>query len=139
MSFGNVTIESDICCGLGEINGIMHAKDPEANAIQILFVAFCYWHFNRNKEELVRLVIPAQGVLVFTQARYSKENYGEKLAAYIKKNKLGKVVKSAEGNNQNHKGSKITAYLWTLDRKAIRAWAKRPEILEHAKKLAKEG
>lgn len=59
-------------------------------------------------------------VLFSDTARRGK---GRRLAAYIKKNKLGTITATAQKINRNS-GNKIQVWVWSIDYKALDRWEK---------------
>lgn len=59
---------------------------------------------------------------IFTAA--CKETYGEKLAAYIKKNRLGAVKKSTWKDNPNT-DNPVRVYIWELAQTNLKRWFKK--------------
>jgi hypothetical protein len=70
------------------------------------------------------LNVPHACHFLFTQASSYKEcdtPYGKYLREYIEANKLGTVVETVPAVNRNS-DNYVVAYLWTLDKPAIKAW-----------------
>jgi len=86
--------------------------------------------------------MPDFRVVIFTQAidhgegnyegSFPDERYGDKLAVYIKANRLGTVVKAPTGISPNT-GNHVTAYLWRLSDKGLYKWAK-SQGMKHIKR-----
>lgn len=51
------------------------------------------------------------------------EKYAQRFAAYIKRHKLGKVIKAPERVNPNSE-NKLCVYMWVFDQRAIAKWVK---------------
>lgn len=59
---------------------------------------------------------------IFSEAgRPSEADYARLLAAYIRKHKLGTVVRSRSAVNPNS-GNSLRAFLWTPNRAALQRW-----------------
>lgn len=61
---------------------------------------------------------------MFTDAHDRRYRYGANLYNYIRKHKLGTVVKSVKRQNPNS-GNSVVAYLWTPNKKAMKAWCQK--------------
>jgi hypothetical protein len=93
------------CCGVGEIADINdHEKPAEvlmAGGIHLLR----YGHH------------------VFTDTHY-QQNLGPRLARYLKRCNLGKVINTKYAYNQNS-GNKVMVWVWTVDKPRLVKWFKR--------------
>lgn len=107
------------CCGLGDLAGIQDGDvTPEQCVTAVLndqpvaFVTFAQATFNTSSDldspEDVRLYKHINGA-------------GKRLAAYIRKHKLGSVTGGSVHRNPNS-GNPLRVWLWALDREAIRKW-----------------
>lgn len=64
---------------------------------------------------------------IFSQAgigRGQGARYGTNLAAYITRNKLGKVISTGTSINPNS-GNLLKVFVWTVDHKALEKWAEK--------------
>lgn len=114
MKRGELSIYMEFqCCGLGEMGGISSFDNPE----MLCKAALSY----RNSLE-----VPIVSHLIFTQASGTKRlsGYGYNLAKYIIANGLGHVAASEPGENPNS-GNYVTVFVWTLNERGIRRWAKK--------------
>lgn len=60
--------------------------------------------------------------VVFSEAKDGSGAYGERFAAYIRRNNLGDVVASGRRVNPNS-GNQVKCWVWTLNKRALMAWA----------------
>jgi len=135
MSCYGITWETmEFCCGVGEITGISdYIKKPE-QALHGLFTSIEELYDTRKAKwfQEVSLSIPDCPIMIFTQA-YSKPRksagYGYDLKRYIEENNLGVVVAGKEARNPNT-DNYVTAFIWTLNRSGIKAWAEKRGIEE---------
>ena len=105
---------SNGCCGVREIIGISEGDDVSEQVKDII-------------EDLDSRDIP---LLIFTATVVEggdEVSYGQDLADYIKENKLGSVVKSRSKLNPSS-GNWIRAYIWSVNGKGVRAYAKKHDI-----------
>lgn len=56
---------------------------------------------------------------------HTVKTYGPRLAAYIRRNRLGKVTTGPAHNNPNHKDHWIRTYIWAPNRAKLFSWFKR--------------
>lgn len=114
------------CCGVGELKQIFTEKTPQA-----VLKVFC-----KSRVDLAGTLNFNRAFYVFTQA-FKKDSssdqlvarLGEKLEAFIEKNKMGTVVKTVEMANPNTTNM-ITVFVWSPDTSAVSKW--------YAKELAKK-
>ena len=131
MAQKHIVVEDSLsCCGMAEIDGISeYQRDPDGErmAIDILTDRDFDWE---KKKDIIRLYIPFVGHLIFTQAGNDRkrDGYGYKLMRYIRDNDLGTVVVSAPGANPNHEGRFVHVFVWTMNKRGIRAWARKLKI-----------
>lgn len=121
------------CCGLAELANISDSSgDPKQMLLQSLSDAVRrdYDHYPfAGGGKITNLDFECSHI-VFSQAynRGSKlkagQGYADKLAAYIKANDLGHVVRSRIATNPNS-GNRVTVYLWTVNKRNLTAWYKR--------------
>lgn len=150
-----VEIMNTGCCGINEIHNIDDAKtkperviwetceaiwargdddgwnDPPEdgyyrNGVWIETEPSVYGDYWRNKPKSMYIF---SGVISYKDKNEREEGYptgvGENLAAYIKANKLGTVVKGpSRYNRTNHKDHKISVWVWAPSEKRLRAWWK---------------
>ena len=133
------------CCGVGEIQYVGSMGGPKEALKTILgdFVEHnyggggSYYSYAKGcyvdepeKESFEWL--PMDGHLVFTEVakvtrpQQIQVGYGKKLAALIKKEKLGSVIVSKPRKNAiNHPDHILKVYVWTPNERACKAWAKK--------------
>jgi hypothetical protein len=110
------------CCGVGELDGIEHDKPLEA--LKGAFISR-NWMGGFPKEEYED---PTVAFMLFTGV--TKEKYAQRFKAYLLRHKLGEVIETPSRMNPNMPNrirGGIKAYLWHVDREALRAHL-RPHI-----------
>jgi hypothetical protein len=100
-----MTVESTNCCGVGELYDL-DGRGPEENIRDM----------QRILRREVSLWVSLKAVYLFHDAVWYGN--GRKLAAYIRKHKLGELVETGKVRNPNSRRL-IQAWLWTIDKKAI--------------------
>lgn len=100
------------CCGITEINHL--AIDPEAQ-VRDFCEYFCNGAGNIDPNPLV----------LFTDA--AKNKRGTKLAAYLKKHKLGKVIASPKAENPCTNNI-IQGWFWKVNLGRLNTWAEKHGI-----------
>lgn len=110
------------CCGLREISGLSEHRTP-AIAMQ----AFCRFSLGLDYNYNGRLGRTLEfSHAVFTAAT-GKNDYGEKFAAFILRNKLGTVTPSQRRNNPNS-GNPLKVWVWTLHQTNVKKWAQKHQL-----------
>lgn len=97
--------ENLACCGIAELANI-YGDDPKETIFEIAEL------IDRNDDPGFRFAI-------FSSTKPFKS--GTELAAYIKKNKLGQVVKTRAARNPNS-GNRLKVWTWTLSFTALQRW-----------------
>lgn len=101
------------CCGIIELIGLERGKEPELVAA----VAQKAGLGNGDTHE----IFPSKhNLYAFTDA--STRGYGRKLAAYIRKHRLGVLAASPVCINPRH-NSRVQGWFWKINRARLRAWA----------------
>lgn len=108
--------EAEGCCGLHEISNIAEYTDMPELVIEELCKTF-------NEYEGDQAFRGA--FMYFTGV--VKEKYGQQLASYIRKNRLGTIVQTPAATNLRS-GNKIKVWIWVHDRKRLRTWAAKRNI-----------
>lgn len=124
------------CCGVNELAGLSGHRSPESALKALLYPYLAYPNNPRTA------VIPHVAHLIFTGVLGGKRkwetSYGGTFATYIKDKGLGTVVESEVATNPNSH-NRLKIWVWTLDRKALTAWAQAVAAEEEkAKELKKE-
>ena len=96
------------CCGITELDGVSDQKSPARTIAELI-----------QDDEQMRHT----GIVLFTGAAANKRvvRYTEELSNYIKKFKLGKVIRHSPVKNRNT-GRFITLYVWNTDKAALDKW-----------------
>lgn len=123
------------CCGLHEINGISEYRDDNEDVLFALLTTDEGGEFDPKTDTFKELrsldteKLLSGSHVVFTQASKTrvKSGYGYNLANLIEKEKLGTVVAGDPSRNPNS-GNYVHPFIWTPDKKGIRAWAKRNNV-----------
>ena len=132
-----ISLQNVACCGIKEISGLSNHRTPELALKD--FVAQVYrsgnarggWQPGIGTGDLTKTILPK--IVAFTpRFRYAifsqagvQAKYGVTFAKFIEDNKLGKVVRADSKFHKNpNSGNMLTAWIWTLDEKAIDAWLK---------------
>jgi len=116
-----------MCCGLRELHGLEWASGsgPVHAMTEFIHVA-CpkrqEYKWRNGKYMMQYLSRLYFSHVVFSEARDGNGGYGERFAAYIKKNKLGDVVASQRRVNPNS-GNQVKLWVWTLNKQALVKWA----------------
>ena len=112
-------------CGMRNLYIGYAERDPEKILKQLCKSVHCQQTHYRAPEGMIKKFSPRFSHIVFSQAVNHYDGchgaYGKRLAAYIRKNKLGYVSKSKTGNNPNTQNA-ITAFVWTLDQEGLKLW-----------------
>lgn len=93
------------CCGMRELSSIRDNEDPKIN---VLITA------RENLHDMGGF-----SLVVFSDNSKSRYKYGQKLSAFIIKNKLGAVVETPRVRNPNT-GRTICGWLWQVNVSALR-------------------
>jgi len=130
-------------CNIRYVTGI---RDYQVNKIELalmdMFLPKSAFHINTaNNPEGRRLVVPQVAFLYFTHGSEDKKPYGKALAKKIKELGLGTVWASRKRPSPLHKNKPTIMFVWSVDLKAIRAWAEKKlqEIADNAKAEASAG
>ena len=134
----SILLTSVSCCGIKEISGLSYIGKPDAAMKD--FVAHVYRSGAYRGAHIAGIaygtttnaVLPKIGTFqprfryaIFSQAG-ARAKYGVAFAKFIQENKLGKVVRADGKFHKNpNSGNMLTAWIWTLDEKAIDAWLKK--------------
>ena len=115
-------IHSMSCCGFRELADIEVCDTPE-EVIQ----AFCGHFATKGYDYLSGKYIEKRFRLFCSHAVFTEVQgdggYGRKLAAYIRKHKLGTVVGSRVATNPNS-DNRLRGYIWTINPRALEGWWK---------------
>lgn len=106
-----MTINHMRCCGTKELTDIGNMGSPERVMRELGRI--CYY------EDLPAAHVVFTGVV----AKGGRNNYARKLAKFITDNGLGAVVSTPIKVNPNTHNP-IQAYLWTPNKRAVKAWWK---------------
>ena len=133
-----ISLQNVACCGIKEMSGLSyHSKSPE-DALREFIASVHRAGVNRGgiidytiqnkpaREILPKIAIfsPRFRYAIFSQAG-ARAKYGVAFAKFIEENRLGKVVRADSKFHKNpNSGNMLTAWIWTLDEKAIDAWLK---------------
>lgn len=101
------------CCGIREIDGLEYARDCKYALHEFLH--------RTKRNRLFRFAIFSESNFTWNY-HHGMTDYGQKLAAYIKQHKLGKVTKSNTAQNPNS-GNNVTVWIWSVDWDALKKWA----------------
>lgn len=124
------------CCGIAELANIHEeSRDPKQMLLQGLSETAIrdgdHWPFGDDSGKVTALDMECSHI-VFSQAydRGAKvkpgQGYADKLAAYIRANDLGHVVRSRVATNPNS-GNRLTVYLWAVNKRSLTSWYKKNE------------
>ena len=110
-------------CGMRDLYIGYEERDPEKILKQLCKSKYCQTIRYRYPAESVKEFSPRFSHIVFSQAvaTYDHYTYGKRLAAYIRKHKLGHVSVSKTAPNPNTR-NQITAFVWTLDPAGLKRW-----------------
>ena len=108
-----VDINTTCCCGLKEINGIIYSK-PKDTIRTVL------------EDQIENESHPP--FYIFTGV--TKEKYGNKLEKYIKKYKLGTIIKTHSKRNPNSENF-ITIWTWEINNQNLKKWGKKRKLEIH--------
>lgn len=103
-------IERTNCCGFKEIDGLENTTTKQA------LIDICHDYFNEDND---------CAFLFFTGV--TKEKYGQKFKALIKKEKLGTIIETRSKKNPNS-SNKIKAWIWDINKTKLRAFAKQNKV-----------
>lgn len=113
------------CCGLDELANIQ--CDPSAKStIDGLLGNWrrVIYDYPTQKYKETGEYQPCAAHLIFSDAHDSKkrENYGDELMKYIRKHKLGTVIKTRKDQKNPNSGNMISCYVWTVDPKGCKKY-----------------
>lgn len=112
-------VETLQCCAVCEIDGISNYYEPVQviDALHQYFTKEFHWN-NKNGY--------SKPLLIFTQARKrnTTNSYGDALARYIKKHKLGTVGK-VKGLIPNTSKNYVDLFSWAINPKNLKAYYKK--------------
>ncbi len=124
-------LERVSCCGLREAEDVGVHETPEEALQDLCANASTADPYGRS--EANQLFQPSLGGfshIVFTgAAATSRRTYADKLAAYIRRHKLGAVTTARKARNPNS-GNILGVYVWTVNRRVLAAWYKKHPINE---------
>ena len=116
------------CCALSEIDGLdSYDGDPE-EFIDDFCAEFAHPQYAPGGFKKVGTTLGDPGAhYVFTALVRSGDGnegtYGDELAAYIRKHKLGAVVQSPiRLNRQNYEDHYVRAWIWSPSPKGLKRW-----------------
>lgn len=107
-------IEQLICCGMRELDGL-----PDKPVFAVLEVA----QDHPTPISSAGRIGGGYVFVVFSDVVGSTSSNGEKLAKFVRANKLGLVKSTSERMNPNT-GNTIKAWIWELDHEALFAFRK---------------
>lgn len=115
-----LSLDDTSCCGIKDLNGIQDNDEGDsvvATPFEVIGYVIGCGGFH------VGHVRPFCAFIMFSQAQFlgagkSVNKAGTNLAAYIHKNKLGKVVRLPAAKNPNS-GNKVTPFMWAVDWKRL--------------------
>lgn len=111
-------VEQTMCCGIYEFEGFYNNTPKQVITYIIKELKDEYW----SETKPISKFPP---VIIFNDIiKTNKLSGAEKLAKYIKKEKLGLLVCTPIRKNYNS-GNKIKCWLWTLNKKNLKAWDKK--------------
>lgn len=119
------------CCALKEIHELNDYEGQPELALKRVCDAMVEDELD-NGEDISALPVPGH-VLFTAVVGYAKGDedypkkptYGPEFESYLKKHRLGTVVRSAiQANLINHPTHKVRCYIWTPHRARLRAWWK---------------
>ena len=116
-----MTLNPTSCCGLNDIDELNSHRTPE-NAMMSL----CEELYFEDGGDYLDEDKPKLAFILFTEL--VKHKYAKRFATYISKQKLGTVIHTPSKVNLKS-GNKIRAWIWTVDRKALKQWAKEHHVL----------
>lgn len=118
-----MNIGSMNCCGLRELSNLSGSYSPREamqNFLQVACPRGGRYSWNTGKHTYVNELRFSH--VIFSEAKNGSGNYGERFAAYIRRNNLGDVVASGRRVNPNS-GNQVKCWVWTLNKRALIAWA----------------
>lgn len=119
--------ENNNCCGLREISGIQFGDDEtEFDPFTII----CGMVEYSNARNGVHDYLIKASQFIFTQATNCGPMMGDKLAAYIKRHKLGLVVRT-KGRRNLGSNNTVTAFIWEPNKAATDLFSKIEGMLTH--------
>lgn len=128
-----MSINDTSCCGTRELDGVSN-EPPEALIREMIEDEFQTSHYDFGARKLEKRWNPVFAFVIFSDtnaktygSRRPRQYSGEKFAAYLKTHKLGTVTASVKRTNPNHTGRRgvfLRVWVWAMDFKALKAWAK---------------
>ena len=110
-----MSVRSTSCCGLNEFYGFASHRTAKSVVKSILT------DLGVGRYRTIESITP---FILFTEVKEKGEDRGEKLARYIKENKLGSVVKTPTRINPNS-DNKLHCFIWTINKKNLKEWIKK--------------
>jgi hypothetical protein len=113
-----------MCCGVIELNWIC-SRTPEDIITRLNKVDDGHLYplqYLHGQHHATKPQFP-YAFLVFSQAG-AGGTYGEDLAKFIRKNKLGGISTTINAYKNPNSGNKLRVWLWAVDKKALLAWWK---------------
>lgn len=98
------TIEHTQCCGIKEIDGVEGSHPKEF----LLDIADA-------------IMSGAEDAAFYFFSDIGDAQNGKAIAAFLKRNKLGKITKTGAKRNPNS-GNRLHMWVWNIDLKAYRTW-----------------
>lgn len=132
----DLDINNTSCCGVDELHGI--ADESPEDILEALVKELYHpprpelsFDYKQSRSVKTGRTIPEKwttnSFYIFTQANNTEDDdysdYGEELAEFIHKHKLGEVATSATRRNPNSDND-VTVYVWAVDREAFHKFAK---------------
>lgn len=120
------------CCGTRELDGVSD-EPPETLIREMIEEGFLESHYDFSGSRLTKKWNPCFAFVVFTDTNaksytgHNRRYTGKKFAAYLEAHKLGTVTASVRRTNPNHSGRKgvfLQVWVWAMDFKALKVWAK---------------
>lgn len=157
-------VNSTNCCAVNQLHHLHTQIDPVTKlfdpkgAIKAIFKSWSDYQIRYGSPSIARSVVGTlrsycHAHYIFTGVVELKGNievesrgagcndltYGPALAAFIKKNKLGKVIVSPqEVNRVNHPNHFVKVWVWTPDLTNLEAWFIKNVFPEEIERVAKE-
>ncbi len=131
-------IQEGLCCATREIDGLDMCNTPKEAMDDFLdeqcLTSGDYSHNSygdaiRPSNENVSAFYYFTGIMGYTDNKANKPKYGQKFSAFIKKEKLGKVIFSgAAPNRVNHPTHIVGVWVWRPSIKGLKSYVTRNKL-----------